>query len=105
MKINVDADIESVIKSYEGDPAVLESALGAYLIGQYYGWRVVRLVHTGDTIRKYSQILGFSLKDALPDRTALSRRCRGIRIADRLGAYWAVVRGEKAGLERRLLAP
>lgn len=102
MKIRIDADIEQIVREYRGDPGHLERALGAYVLGQFYGWRVLRLIHGQDSLKRYAGILGVDWSRDVPERTGLSSRCRGIRIADKVGAYWRVVRGNAAaGQERR----
>jgi hypothetical protein len=104
--------IEKAVKEYEGDFTVLESALGALVIGREVGWhglRVchsgrtfrryegevgwhgLRVCHSGRTFRRYEDILGIKFREVLPDRTKHSTRLRGIRIADGLGKFWQAI--------------
>ena len=79
---------------YRGHCATLAGALGALAFGQLYGWKAVWLVHSRGTIKSYEEALGISFRDHMPDRTELSTRIVGIRWADELGKFWAVVKGE-----------
>lgn len=108
MDVRLPSDIERVVREYKGDPWILENALGAYVVAQFYGWRVFRLLHANRlTVRKYEKVLGVRFEDVCPERTELSTKCRGIRIADRVGAFWRVVRGEapEADSARRMFTP
>ena len=79
---------------YVGHCTTLSGALGALAFGQLYGWKAVWLVHSRSTIRGYEEALGINFRDHMPDRTELSARITGIRWADQLGKFWAVVKGE-----------
>lgn len=79
--------------SFTGDGHKLERALGAYSLGQLYGWRVLRMLHSGATIANYEAILGDSFENLCPERTSLSSRNLGLRIADALSSFWRVARG------------
>jgi hypothetical protein len=83
--------IEKAVKEYEGDFTVLESALGALVIGREVGWHGLRVCHSGRTFRRYEDILGIKFREVLPDRTKRSTRLRGIRIADGLGKFWQAI--------------
>lgn len=45
---------------YKGDFRVLESAIGAYFLGQSFGWKTLYMVHGHRTLKRYSDILGFT---------------------------------------------
>lgn len=82
------------INTYKGQATTLESAIGALVIGQRYGWRVLRIVHTAATYKKYEEILGLSFKEVLPETTETSQRNLGFRIATKLDSFWSVVTGK-----------
>jgi hypothetical protein len=46
------------IKEFRGVGTTLESALGALIMGQYFGWRVLKILHNPLTYRRYEKILG-----------------------------------------------
>lgn len=79
------------INDYEGDLGVLESAVGALIMGQFYGWRVLRIIHTGRTYSRYEKILGIKFNELCPARTPLSRRNNGYRWTEDFGNYWKAV--------------
>lgn len=89
---------------FVGDSRELERALGAFLLGKYAGWKVLRIVHDGSTYAKYEKILGagqrgvFKFKQHCPERGPLARRFRGLVWADALNNFWGVVRGQVSGV-------
>ncbi|HEV2295327.1 MAG TPA: hypothetical protein VGR35_15860 [Tepidisphaeraceae bacterium] len=83
--------IEKTVKNYEGDFTVLESALGALVIGREVGWQGLRVCHSGRTFKRYEEILDIKFRDVLPERTKHSTRLRGIRIADSIGKFWQAI--------------
>jgi len=98
------ADFDKVIKSaalrFRGTGTTLESAMGAYFMGQFYGWRVLRMMHGSKTYNHYEDLLGVKFTDCCPDRGPLARRSRGLGIADALKSFWKVATG-KAGEAKR----
>jgi hypothetical protein len=90
----VDQAVVQTASEYRGHCGTLAGALGALTFGQLYGWKAVWLVHSRSTIKEYEAALGISFRDHMPERTELSSRITGIRWADELGKFWAVVKGE-----------
>lgn len=87
--------IEQVaIAKYIGDLGELESALGMLRLGQQYGWRVMYLIHSKPTIRKYEKILGITVKEEFPEEGPSAIRNNGFRIIQKIGNFWKVVSGE-----------
>ena len=97
--IDLQPDIEEVIiksmSEYRGLGTTLESAVGALVIGQHFGWRVLKMFHNPSTYNKYEQILGVSFKEVCPERTEFSKKSVGVKAADKLKSFWAVARGKK----------
>lgn len=87
--------IVTSIDSYRGSAFILESALGAIIIGEKYGWRVLKLIHSPATYKKYEVILGLNFQDTCPERGPLAHKSLGLKIADRLNSFWAVATGKK----------
>lgn len=87
--------LESKIIDFKGRAQVLESALGALIIGQKFGWRVIKLVHSPATVKRYEKILGLKFQDVCPERTKQSGRSVGLTVADKLQSFWAVALGKK----------
>ena len=86
--------IDQVVRDYSGMSDTLSSALGALAMGHYVGGGGLLMVHNGQTLRRYEEILGAKFSDLLPERTEQTERLLGIRIADKLGKFWAVVKNE-----------
>ena len=89
-----EARLVKAIREFKGQVPVLESAMGALLVGQHYGWRVLKIVHNQTTYNKYEKILGVKFQDVCPERTDLSKKSVGLKIADAANSFWAVVRGK-----------
>ncbi|MEH6542466.1 MAG: hypothetical protein V7721_00860 [Porticoccaceae bacterium] len=87
--------ITKAIDGYRGQAPTLESALGAVLIGHRYGWRVLKVIHSPATYKKYEKILGVKFQDICPERGPKASRSMGLKIADRLNSFWAVATGKK----------
>ncbi len=86
--------IKNAAFQFSGQVPELESAYGAYLVGQLYGWRVLRIVHGSATYNKYEKILGIKFTDVCPDRGVLSHRNKGLRFADSIQSFWKVATGK-----------
>lgn len=89
--------IEKASEQYSGDVTILESAIGALIIGRMYGWRVLRLVHGSSSYARYERILAIKFKDVCLERTELSKKSLALKVADAVGDFWAVARGTIAG--------
>jgi hypothetical protein len=62
-------------------------------LGRVYGWRVIRLIFSSRTYRKYQKVLGLEFKKVLPGVTEHSERSYGFKMAVKLNQYWDIVRG------------
>lgn len=90
------ATVDAAVANYRGFSDKLSAALGGLAAGYYFGWRGLLMVHDRSTIKKYEAILGLDFKECLPERTEHTDRLFGIRLADQLGKFWAVVKNEIA---------
>jgi len=86
--------IDRGIREHSGQIDELESALGMLLIGHHYGWKVLHLIHSKKTIRKYEEILGIKVRDFFPERGPSSPRSIGLAFADKATNFWRVVSGD-----------
>ncbi len=86
--------LEAVTKEYIGQMPTLGAALGAITIGHIYGWRVLKIVHSPATLKKYESIIGYKYEDLCPELTELSSRNVGFRMYQKIGAFWKVVLGQ-----------
>lgn len=89
--------IEKASEDYSGDVTVLESAIGALIIGRTYGWRVLRLVHGSSSYARYERILQVKFKDVCDERTKLSQKSLALKVVDKVGDFWAVATGALPG--------
>lgn len=80
---------------YKGSGTALESALGALVIGRHFGWRVLRMIHSPSTYRKYEEYLGLKFEEVCPEDTKHSNRNVGFEISKKIGSFWDVVMGRK----------
>ena len=86
--------VSDAIKNFRGQGNELESAIGMLFMGHAFGWRVIYIVHSIATVRKYERILGIVAKNVFPERTPLSRRSLGFRIGEGVSNFWKAVKGE-----------
>jgi hypothetical protein len=89
---------------FQGIGTTLESALGALIVGQYFGWRVLKLMHTPVTYRKYEKALGIEFKEVCPEITEMGKKKSiGYAITEKLGSFWAVIMGKRKVPEKGLI--
>lgn len=93
------AIIDRAVDQFDGNLDELESAVGMLMLGRHYGWRVMLLIHSPNTIRKYLKILGIkNLRDVLPEVGVLAHRSTAWRLVDGTKNFWKVVRGQLSGI-------
>jgi len=90
--------VDDAITNFSGDSTNLGRAIGMLFIGRRYGWRVMYLVHSKATIRKYEEILGIKIKDVLPEVGELASRSIAWRAVQNVSSYWKAVKGEIHGI-------
>ena len=77
-----------------GDGDDIGAALGFLCMAQLYGWRGVYMAYGRNRIKFLEGVLGICVRDYAPERTALTSRILGVRLADELGRFWAVLKGD-----------
>lgn len=82
------------IANFEGYIDELESALGMLRSGDYWGWRVLVLIHNKRTIRKYEDILNIKIKEFFDETGSQTHRSRGYVLAKKIGNFWKAVSGD-----------
>jgi hypothetical protein len=92
------AELDSIelntIAEYQGDLPELESALGMLRMGYHFGWKVLYIIHSKRTIRKYEETLGIKIRDLFPAEGPSSYRSHGFRLAQAASNFWKVVSGD-----------
>lgn len=86
---------DQAIINFVGMIDELESALGMLRIGHHVGWKVIYMVHSKKTVRKYEEILDIKIRDIFPERGPSSARSIGLTLADKFTNFWKVVSGDK----------
>jgi len=83
-----------VVAEFKGDLPELESALGMLRMGHHFGWKVLHIIHSKRTVRKYEEILGIRIREVFPDVGPSAYRSYGYRLADAASNFWKVVSGD-----------
>ena len=84
----------------------LESALGMYMLARHFGWKVLYLVHSRKTIKKYEEILGIKLSDHFDPLGPDADRTNAKKVIDAVTNFWRLVSGEEKppeGIDKRAL--
>lgn len=89
------------VASFSGSLEDLEKAIGMLMVGYHFGWKVLVLVHSKRTIRKYEQILGINIKEFFPAEGPSAVRSSGLGLAKQIGNFWQVVSGDIKVEKRR----
>jgi len=84
----------NALAEFKGDLPELESALGMLCMGHHFGWKVLHIIHSKRTIRKYEEILGARIRDLFPEVGPSAYRSYGYRVADAASNFWKVVSGD-----------
>lgn len=87
--------MDEAIFNFEGQLDELEAALGMYMLGRHLGWKVLYIIHSKKTIRKYEAILGIDVREAFPEVGPDAERSNGYRLAQTFSNFWKVVSGEE----------
>ena len=80
--------------NFSGQLDDLAAALGMLRMGDYWGWRVLVLIHNKRTIRKYEDILNIKVRDFFLAEGSQSSRSVGYKIAKKIGNFWKAVSGD-----------
>jgi len=85
---------ETAIIKFSGELDELESAIGMLRVGHHFGWKVLYLVHSKKTIRKYEEILDIKIRDEFPPEGPSSTRSIGLAISKKFSNFWKIISGE-----------
>lgn len=83
---------------FKGLATTLESAIGAFVVGKKFGWRVLYLVHNKSTIEKYEKLLGVKFREVLPEEGELAHKSVAWQAMKKVGNFWKAVKGEITGV-------
>lgn len=86
---------DKAIHNFHGTIDELESAIGLFVLGRHMGWKVLYIVHSKKTVKKYEEILGISVREEFPEEGPEASRSMGYTIAKTFSNFWKVVSGEE----------
>lgn len=86
--------LDHAVHNFRGQLDELESALGMYVIGRHFGWKVLYIIHSKRTIRRYEEILGIDVRAAFPEVGLDAERSLGFKAVSAVSNFWKVVSGE-----------
>ncbi len=72
----------------------LESALGMYLVGFHFGWKVLYVIHSKRTIAKYENILGIKISEVFPEFGPDADRTNAYTVINSVANFWKLVSGD-----------
>ena len=73
----------------------LESALGMYMIGFHFGWKVLYVIHSKRTIRKYEEVLGITIRESFDEFGPDADRTNAYKVIQAVSSFWKLVSGEE----------
>ena len=97
-------ELRAIAKFY-GNLDELESALGFLRLGFQYGWKVLAIIHSKKTFKKYELILDITARELFPEETPSSERSMGYAFAKKIEKFWQVVNGEEKFEHKRESSP
>lgn len=69
----------------------VEAAIGALFVGQYFGLRILRIIHSSSILRKYEKFLGVSFEELIPQHGPLIDKSVAWSFISTTKEYWDVV--------------
>lgn len=97
-------EIDRVIRDFHGQSNDLGNALGAFMLGKYYGWKPIMLMYSRASIRKYEKILGMNFKERLPEEGELVHKLKAYRFLRDTKAYWDTIRSGKKVKDSKVIS-
>jgi hypothetical protein len=95
------AFLDGVARRYRGPLEVLEAALGMYVIGHHFGWKVLHMVHSRRTVARYEAILGIKVRDVFAPIGPDAERANAYAAIQGVANFWKAVSGdEKVAMDR-----
>lgn len=93
--------IHDAVNRFSGNSDELEKAIGMLMLGDYFGWKVLVLIHNKRTVRKYEEILGINVREFFAEEGPVAGRSIGYSLALTIGSFWKVVSGDISIEHRR----
>lgn len=86
--------IDKSITKFHGNSEELQNAIGALMLGRKTGWRVLFLIHSPKSIKKYEHILGIKFREIMPEVGPKAKDSMAWKIAQTVTNFWKLVKGE-----------
>jgi len=96
--------VDGRFNDFVGDITEFESAIGALVLGQKMGWKVLLLIHDRRTIQKYGKILGIDFREVMPEVGEKAQKSVAWKAVQEIGNFWKAVKGEIKGIKTPELA-
>jgi hypothetical protein len=90
--------VDEVTQNFKGQINELEQAIGMWIVGRQFGWKVMLLVHDRKTIAKYEKILGIDFRNEVPDVGEYAHKSVAWRAVLKVSNFWKAVKGEISGV-------
>lgn len=87
--------IDEATRNFTGNLEELESAVGMYVLGHHMGWKVLHLIHSKRTIKKYEDILGIRVTETFDAVGPDAERALAYQIIVKASNFWKAVSGEE----------
>ena len=91
--------IDNLTPQFQGNINELEQAIGVWILGRKFGWRVMLLVHDRKTLAKYEKLLGIEFREELPEVGELADKSLAWKAVQKVSNFWKAVRGEIPGVK------
>jgi hypothetical protein len=91
--------VDALIENYRGNANELEQAIGVWIVGRKFGWKVMLLVHDRKTLAKYETILGIDFRNELEEVGPLAKKSMAWKAFQGVTNFWKAVRGEIPGIK------
>jgi hypothetical protein len=86
--------IDTLIPNFSGNIHELEQAVGVWIVGRQFGWKVMLLVHDRKTLAKYEKRLGIKFRTELPEVGPYAKKSLAWKAFQKFSNFWKAVRGE-----------
>lgn len=83
--------MDAAIFNFAGSLDELEGALGMYMLGRHFGWKVLYVIHSKKTIRKYEEILGITVREEFVEAGPDAQRSNGYRAVEAASNFWKAI--------------
>jgi len=90
--------IDRITQNFTGQINELEQAIGLWIVGRQFGWKVMFLVHDRKTIAKYEDILKIKFRKELPEVGEYAHKSLAWKAVQKVSNFWKAVKGEIKGI-------